>query len=58
MRPKNDQVDDEKRNNMLLERNKARKEKNFKLADEIRDDLKSMGVSIEDKEDGTKWRLD
>ena len=55
---KNDQVDDEKINNMILERNKARKEKNFKLADEIRDDLKSMGVSIEDKEDGTKWRLD
>jgi len=55
---KNDQVDDEKINNMILERNKARKEKIFKLADEIRDDLKSMGVSIEDKEDGTKWRLD
>jgi cysteinyl-tRNA synthetase len=40
---KNDQVDDEKINNMILERNKARKEKNFKLADEIRD---GMGIRI------------
>ena len=33
-------------------------DKNFKLADEIRDKLKEMGVSIEDSNSGTKWRVD
>ena len=37
---------------------KARSDKNFKLADEIRDKLKEMGVSIEDSNSGTKWRVD
>ena len=36
-------------------RNKARKERNFKLADEIRDKLSSMGVIIEDTPNGTKF---
>ena len=42
----------------ISERNKARKEKDFHLADKIRDELKSIGVSIEDKANETKWRLD
>ena len=55
---KKDQIDEEKINNMISERNKARKEKDFDLADKIRDELKSIGVSIEDKANETKWRLD
>ena len=55
---KKDQIDEEKINNMISERNKARKEKDFHLADKIRDELKSIGVSIEDKANETKWRLD
>jgi cysteinyl-tRNA synthetase len=43
---------------MVLDRNKARSEKNFELADEIRDSLKEMGIYIEDSEQGTKWRIE
>jgi cysteinyl-tRNA synthetase len=39
-------------------RNAARKAKNFKEADRIRDELKAMGVELEDKKDGaTVWRV-
>ena len=40
--------------NALIEaRNAARKAKNFKEADRIRDELKAMGIELEDKKDGT-----
>jgi cysteinyl-tRNA synthetase len=38
-------------------RNEARREKNFSLADEVRDILGSVGIVLEDKPDGTTWRL-
>ena len=34
-------------------RSEARSEKNFKLSDEIRDELKALGVEIKDNRDGT-----
>lgn len=37
-------------------RQKARAEKNFMLADEIRDKLKELGIIIEDTADGVKWK--
>jgi cysteinyl-tRNA synthetase len=41
----------------LVERNEARKQKNFKKADEIRRFLASRGIVIEDKPDGTsRWK--
>ncbi len=41
----------------LVERNEARKQKNFKKADEIRQYLASHGIVIEDKPDGTsRWK--
>jgi cysteinyl-tRNA synthetase len=41
----------------LVERNEARKQKNFKKADEIRQFLASNGILIEDKPDGTsRWK--
>ena len=41
----------------LVERNEARKQKNFKKADEIRQSLASHGIAIEDKPDGTsRWK--
>jgi cysteinyl-tRNA synthetase len=41
----------------LQERNEARKQKNFKKADEIRQFLASQGIVIEDKPDGTsRWK--
>jgi cysteinyl-tRNA synthetase len=39
-------------------RNAARKARNFKEADRIRDELKAMGVELEDKKDGTTlWKV-
>ncbi|MFN3492384.1 MAG: DALR domain-containing protein, partial [Anaerolineales bacterium] len=43
-------------NTLIAERNEARKQKNWKRSDEIRDQLKEMGVTIEDSKDGTTWR--
>ena len=41
----------------LIERDEARKQKNFKKADEIRQFLASHGIVIEDKPDGTsRWK--
>ena len=51
-------IDENKIDKMVLDRNKARSEKNFELADEIRDSLKEMGIYIEDSEQGTKWRIE
>lgn len=42
---------------ILNVRKKARMEKNYKLADEIRDDLKKAGIEIEDVGKETKWRI-
>ncbi|MBA3045108.1 MAG: cysteine--tRNA ligase [Candidatus Thermoplasmatota archaeon] len=38
-------------------RQKARAEKNFKLADEIRDRLKELGIEIQDTADDVKWKI-
>ena len=42
---------------LIEDRQRARKEKNWALADKIRDDLKSRGIIIEDTPQGIKWRL-
>ena len=43
-------------NALIEERNQARKQKQWARSDEIRDQLKAMGVTIEDTKEGTKWR--
>ena len=40
---------------LIEKRNQARKEKNWKLADEIRDELAHKDVLIEDTPQGTKY---
>ncbi len=40
---------------MIEKRNEARKAKDFKTADEIRDKLKEMGIVLEDTSQGVKW---
>jgi cysteinyl-tRNA synthetase len=42
---------------LIEERNAARKEKNWKRADEIRDYLSDNGILLEDKPEGTLWRV-
>lgn len=41
---------------LIEKRQQARKEKNFALADEIRDNLKKQGIILEDTPNGVKWR--
>ena len=42
---------------LLVEiRSEVRKQKLWALSDQIRDKLKSLGVTIEDSKDGTSWR--
>ena len=41
----------------IEERNKARDNKNYKEADKIRNELLDKGISIEDKDDKTFWKI-
>ncbi len=41
---------------LIARRQQARKEKNFALADEIRDQLTQMGILLEDTREGVKWK--
>jgi cysteinyl-tRNA synthetase len=41
----------------IEERNLARKEKNWKRGDEIRNDLLSKGIVLEDTPTGTEWKI-
>ncbi|OQY88025.1 MAG: cysteine--tRNA ligase [Anaerolineae bacterium UTCFX1] len=41
---------------LIAERTEARKQKQWARSDELRDQLKAMGVTIEDSKDGTTWR--
>ena len=41
---------------LIAERQAARKEKNFVRADEIRDELLSKGIILEDTREGVKWK--
>ncbi len=54
---KNDTIDPEIQKLIDL-RQQARKEKNWKLADEIRDKLKGMGIILEDTPQGVKVRIE
>ncbi len=51
-------IDESKVVSLLDARNAARKARDFKEADRIRDELKAMGVELEDKKDGTTlWKV-
>jgi cysteinyl-tRNA synthetase len=41
---------------LVEERTRARADRNFTRADEIRDDLAAQGVVLEDTADGTRWK--
>ena len=41
---------------MIEKRQAARKERNFALADQIRDELLQKGIILEDTREGVKWK--
>ena len=43
---------------LIEQRQQARKAKNFALADKIRDDLKAKGITLLDTPQGVKWKKD
>jgi cysteinyl-tRNA synthetase len=49
-------LSDEQVEALIAERNTARKQRNFRRSDEIRDELAAKGVVIEDAKDGVRWK--
>ncbi|SCZ09804.1 cysteine--tRNA ligase [Alkaliphilus peptidifermentans] len=53
---KGDEVLETEIEELIEKRQQARKDKNYKLSDEIRDQLKEKGIVLEDTPQGVKWR--
>lgn len=51
-----DTLDDAQIEALIKKRNEARKVRDFKTADETRDQLTAMGIVLEDGQQGTTWR--
>ena len=49
-------VDENFINQKIIDRNKARKKGNYKLADTLRKELEDNDVIIEDNQDKTTWK--
>ncbi|RRG09207.1 MAG: cysteine--tRNA ligase [Lactobacillus sp.] len=49
-------LDDDKIKALIEQRNQARKDHDFALSDQIRDDLKAQGIVLEDTPQGTRYR--
>ena len=50
-------VDEARIQGLLDERTRAKKERNFARADEIRDSLLAEGIILEDTKEGTRWKI-
>ena len=53
---KEEELLDEEIIELIEKRSEARVNKDYKLADEIRDELKAKGIIIEDTKEGVKWK--
>ncbi|CAI2634706.1 cysteine--tRNA ligase [Apilactobacillus apinorum] len=53
---KEEKLDDSEVEGLIEERNQARKNKDFARSDEIRDQLKELGIILEDTAQGTRFR--
>ena len=53
---KKEEILDEDIEAMIEKRQAARKERNFALADQIRDELLARGIILEDTREGVKWK--
>ncbi|MEN8245139.1 MAG: cysteine--tRNA ligase [Thermodesulfobacteriota bacterium] len=58
MQAEKQDIDPAEVESLLKERTAARKDKDWAKADEIRDRLAAMDVVIEDRPDGTVWKID
>lgn len=56
-RKSKENVDVEKIESLINERSEAKKNKDYKKADAIRDKLDQMGVIVKDTREGSKWEL-
>jgi cysteinyl-tRNA synthetase len=50
-------VDAQKVDDLIAQRTQAKRDRNFRDADRIRDELLAMGVVIKDSKDGTTWEV-
>ncbi len=57
LRERRTDLDERAVDDLIAARNAARKEKNFKESDRIRDELAAMGVVLKDSKDGTTWEI-
>ena len=53
---KEEEILDEEIEKLIEERQAARKARDFKRADEIRDELLAQGIILEDTREGVKWK--
>ncbi|MDR7857796.1 cysteine--tRNA ligase [Tissierella sp.] len=53
---KKDEILEDEILELIKKRTEARKNKDFKLSDEIRDTLKAKGIVLEDTQEGVKWK--
>ena len=53
----NSEIDTDFIQSMIDKRTDAKKEKNYSLADEIRDELQSLGVELKDSKEGTTYKV-
>lgn len=53
---KEEEILDEEIENLIAERQAARKARNFARADEIRDQLSAMGIILKDTREGVTWK--
>ena len=54
------QVSDEmqqKIEELIIKRENAKKDKNFDMADQIRNELNELGIEIKDTNEGTSWNV-
>ena len=52
---KKEELLDEAIEELIAKRQQARKDKNFALADQIRDELAAKGILLKDTREGVKW---
>lgn len=53
---KKEEILEEEILNLIEKRSQARKDKDYKLSDDIRDELKEKGIILEDTQEGVKWK--